>query len=378
MVATATPGQVALRRADDGGLVVVVSGRWRVVDGAFPEADVAAAIAARPPAQVVFDASALDGWDSGLVAFAADVEAAAHARGVPVDPSGLPAGVRRLLDLAAAAPVRAPAPAPHHAAIPERLGQAAIDRGRRWRDAVAFVGEVAAALGRLVTGRARARVHDVLVEIQQAGADAVPIVSLICFVVGLILAFVATVQLRAFGAELYIANLVGIAIVREMGAIMTAIVLAGRTGAAYAAQLGSMRLSEELDALRVIGVSPVDRLVLPRLIALTLLLPVLCLYGDLLGVLGGAVVGIGLADVPAPIYARQSLAAFDLGDLIGGLVKASVYGLLVAAAGCFEGLRAGRTAAAVGRAATAAVVDGIVLVIVACGLFAVIFYIRGW
>jgi len=139
-----------------------------------------------------------------------------------------------------------------------------------------------------------------------------------------------------------------------------------------------VRLSEELDALRVIGVSPIDRLVLPRLIALMLLLPVLCLYGDLLGVLGGAVVGIGLADVPAPIYARQSLAAFDLGDLIGGLVKASVYGLLVAAAGCFEGLRAGRTAAAVGRATTAAVVDGIVLVIVACGLFAVIFYIRGW
>jgi phospholipid/cholesterol/gamma-HCH transport system permease protein len=165
--------------------------------------------------------------------------------------------------------------------------------------------------------------------------------------------------------------------VRELGAVMAGIVLAGRTGAAFAAELGTMRVTQEIDALTTLGLSPVEFLVLPRVIAVTLMMPLLCVYADLVGVIGGAAVGIFAMDVPPRLYYQQTVHAVHLSDLVGGMIKATTYGFLIGAAGCFTGLRSGRTAAAVGRAATSAVVAGIVLVIVACGLFAVISYRLG-
>jgi phospholipid/cholesterol/gamma-HCH transport system permease protein len=223
--------------------------------------------------------------------------------------------------------------------------------------------------------KARYRSSDLFLLIQQCGAQALPIVTLISFLVGAILAFVGAVQLRQFGAQLYVANLVGIAMTREMGAMMTAILMAGRTGAAFAAQLGTMKVTQEVDAFTTAGFSPLEFLVLPRVVALVLMMPLLCLYADFVGIAGGAAVGVGMLDLSWTTYFQQTASAVSLTDAAGGVFKSSFYGVLIALAGCLRGLQSGTSSAAVGDAATSAVVTGIVAVIVACGIFAVVFYV---
>jgi phospholipid/cholesterol/gamma-HCH transport system permease protein len=185
------------------------------------------------------------------------------------------------------------------------------------------------------------------------------------------------VQLQQFGAAIYVADLVGIGVTREMGAMMTAIIMAGRTGAAFAAQLGTMKVTQEIDALTTMGLSPIEFLVLPRTVALILMMPLLCLYSDFIGILGGASVGVGMLDLSFTVYIKETIAAVTLGDLFGGLFKSAVYGVLIAVAGCWRGFQCGSSSSAVGDAATAAVVTGIVMIVTACGLFAVIFSILG-
>jgi phospholipid/cholesterol/gamma-HCH transport system permease protein len=213
--------------------------------------------------------------------------------------------------------------------------------------------------------------------IQICGAQALPIVSLISFLVGVILAYVGAVQLRMFGAQIYVADLVGIAMTRELGPIMAAIIMAGRTGAAFAAELGTMQVNEEIDAFTTLGISATDFLVLPRILALALMLPPLCVYADLLGVLGGATVAVGTLDITATEYYVRTSEAITLGDFVGGLVKAAVFGVLVAVAGCLRGIRCGRSSAAVGQATTSAVVTSIVLIIVTDSIMTVIYNILG-
>jgi phospholipid/cholesterol/gamma-HCH transport system permease protein len=208
--------------------------------------------------------------------------------------------------------------------------------------------------------------------IQECGVQALPIVSLISFLVGLILAFVGAIQLMMFGAQIYIADLVGIAMAREMGAIMTGIIMAGRTGAAFAAQLGTMQVNEEIDALTTLGLSPMEFLVVPRMLALALMMPLLCLYADLMGIVGGLVVGVGMLDLTLPQYIEQTRGALNLTHLSVGVVKSVVFGVLVAVSGCMRGMECGRSASAVGMATTSAVVTAIVAIIVSDGLFAVI------
>jgi phospholipid/cholesterol/gamma-HCH transport system permease protein len=213
--------------------------------------------------------------------------------------------------------------------------------------------------------------------VQQVGAQALPIVSLISVLVGLILAFVGAVQLEQFGADVFIANLVGLGMVRDMGAMMAAIIMAGRTGAAYAAELGTMTVNEEIDALRTMGISPIDFLVVPRILALVLMMPILTLYADLMGILGGALVGVTLFDIGFYEYFRQTQSAIDLLDVIGGLFKGLVYGAIVAVSGCLRGMECGRSSAAVGAATTSAVVTGIVFIVVACAILTVAYDILG-
>jgi phospholipid/cholesterol/gamma-HCH transport system permease protein len=218
---------------------------------------------------------------------------------------------------------------------------------------------------------------DLFLFIQQNGPQALPIVTLISFLVGVILAFIGAVQLRRFGAQIYVADLVGIAIVREMGAMMTGIIMAGRTGAAFAAQLGTMKVTQEIDAFTTIGLPAEEFLVFPRVIALVLMMPLLCLYADFIGVLGGAVVGVGMLDISWTTYFRETTNAITLTHLFGGLLKSTVYGVLIALAGCLRGLQCGKSSSAVGDAATSAVVTGIVAIVAACGVFAVVFYVLG-
>jgi phospholipid/cholesterol/gamma-HCH transport system permease protein len=218
---------------------------------------------------------------------------------------------------------------------------------------------------------------DVLHFVQATGPGALFIVGLIALLVGMIFAFIGAIQLALFGAEIYVANLVSLAMLREMGAVMAAVAMAGRTGAAYAAEIGTMQVNEEVDALVTSGLSPVAFLVLPRLLALVLMMPLLTLYSNALGIAGGAMIGIFVLDIAAPVYLEQSLQFIGPKDLMVGLIKAFAFGAVVALAGCYHGIRCGRSSAAVGQAATQAVVAAIVLIIVVDSGFTVLFHVLG-
>jgi phospholipid/cholesterol/gamma-HCH transport system permease protein len=235
-------------------------------------------------------------------------------------------------------------------------------------DALAFLGESLRSIVRLVTRKAQYDSVDLFFIIQQVGPQALPIVSLISFLVGLILAYMGALQLERFGAQIYVADLVGIAMVREVGALMTAVIVAGRTGAAYAAELGSMQVNEEIDAFKTLGISPMDYLVMPRLLALVLMMPLLSLYAGLIGIVAGIVISVTVFDISAYEYYQQTLRALDFTNFVIGMLKGTLYGVLIALAGCLRGMQCGRSAQAVGQAATSAVVTSIVSIVIAASL----------
>lgn len=369
-----------LSHEDGGVLTLHLSGDWRISAGIGSDRAVRRAIAATPaPSRLVLAAGEIGAWDSTLPAFLMPVLEACRDRGIPVDDQGLPDGARRLLRLAALVPGRADAagkPARRHALV-TRTGSIGIAQLRAAREMVGFIGEAAIAFARLLRGRARFPLGEFFLMLQECGAAALPIVSIISLLIGMILAFVGAVELKQFGAQIYVASLVGVAMAREMGAIMTAIVLAGRTGAAFAARIGAMQGNEEVDALTVLGISPVEYLVLPRMLALILMTPLLCLYADAVGMLGGFAVGAGMLGLNGPTYLTQTAVTVTLTQLGIGVAKSIVFGSIVALAGCWQGVRCGRSAAAVGHATTAAVVQGILFIIVADGVFAVLLYVLG-
>jgi phospholipid/cholesterol/gamma-HCH transport system permease protein len=227
-----------------------------------------------------------------------------------------------------------------------------------------FVGELVLSFARLLTGRASFRRIELLGFLQSAGPEALPIVTLIGLLVGAVLAFVGAVQLQMFGAEIYVANLVGLGSVREMGAMMTAIIMAGRTGSAYAAQLGTMQVNDEIDALKTFGVSVIDFLVLPRTLALLIMLPLLTLWANLMGILGGMLVGVLVLDIGLLEYLIQTQESMGLGDLSVGLVKSFIFAFVIALSGCMRGLQSGRNSSAVGQATTSAMVTAILLIVI--------------
>ena len=317
-------------------------------------------------------------WDSGLLTFLLEVLDQCSQRQIDADEKGLPDGVRRLLELATAVPEKKDAA---KVAVREpflvQVGNASMEIARSLASMVVFLGDSTLAFGRFLAGKARYRRTDLGIIIEQCGAQALPIVSLISFLVGLILAFVGAVQLAMFGAQIFVANLVGIAMAREMGALMTAIIMAGRTGAAFAAQIGTMQVNEEVDALTTMGISPMEFLVLPRMLALIVMMPLLCLYADLMGILGGVFVGVGMMDLNFLQYVEQTRNALNLTQFGIGVFKSVVFGVIIAVSGCLRGIECGRSASAVGDAATSAVVTSIVPIIVADGIFAVITNILG-
>jgi phospholipid/cholesterol/gamma-HCH transport system permease protein len=327
---------------------------------------------------ISFDTSDLTHWDSGLISFLVQVSASCRENDIQQDRSGLPDGLRRLLELAEAVPEKkGTRSADVKAAFFERVGKLTIGYGLSVADFMTFLGDLTVAFWKFVRGQARYRTVDLIEVIQECGANAVGIVTLISFLVGVILAFMGAVQLSQFGASIYVADLVCIGMTRDMGAIMTAIIMSGRTGAAFAAKLGTMRVTQEIDALTTMGISPMEFLVLPRVIALVLMMPLLCLYADFLGILGGLFVGVGMLGLSARNYLQQTISTLTLTNLFGGLFKATFYGCLIALAGCLRGFQCGNSSSAVGDAATQAVVMSIVMVVVACGLFAVVFNVIG-
>ena len=374
-----TEGQISFRREDATTLRVRFSGTWRLRRGlptaALLERELKSSGNVRG---ITFDADELAFWDSSVLTFLVEVSELCRRRGVHMDRTGLPAGVRRLLDLAEAVPEKKGARKETvETPFLERLGNTAIGYGTSLGEMLGFLGDMTLTFVRLFRMKARFRAIDLFLLIQQCGAQALPIVTLISFLVGVILAFVGAIQLKQFGAQIYVADLVGIAMIREMGAMMTGIIMAGRTGAAFAAQLGTMKVTQEIDAFTTMGFSPLEFLVLPRVVALVLMMPLLCLYSDFVGVLGGAAVGLGMLDLSWTTYFRETANAIRLTDVFGGVFKSSVYGVLIALSGCLRGIQCGNSSSAVGDAATSAVVTGIVAIVVACGIFAVVFYVLG-
>ncbi len=380
MTAVESIGTAAIEHRQDGALVIRLAGSWQLRGSRPSLAGLERELDTLPPSgTVAFDTSELTEWDSGLLTAVAMVFESCTRRRLNVDRSGLPEGVRRLLALAEAVPEKTDART-SEMEVPflNRVGSIYLSAYDSVSEMLAFMGAVTLVFGKFLAGKARYRKSDLLLLVQQAGLEALAIVAIVSFLMGLILAFVGAIQLQAFGATIYVADLVGIAMVRDMGALMTGIVMAGRTGAAYAAQLGSMKVTQEIDALATSGVSPMEFLVLPRVIALVLMMPLLTVYADFVGILGGAVVGLTMLDLSPLTYYQQTVNALSFGALAGGVFKGSVYGALVAVSGCMRGMQSGRSASSVGDAATSAVVTGIVAIIAACGLFSVVFYILGF
>lgn len=373
----------ALTVLDDDTVALVLSGDWLVEFGLASPSDVMRDLAAvraegRKASSLRVDARRVGRWDSSLILYLFEISQALEREGRAIDPTDVPDGIRSMLDLATKVPEREGARREESKApFVKVVGEEVLSALKSSRDMVRFLGEACVAFVGAVTGRARFRARDLLSIIEDCGARALPIVALISILIGMILAFVGAVQLQQFGAQVYVANLVGLAMVREIGGIMTAIILAGRTGAAFAAQLGTMKVNEEIDAFQTLGIQPMEFLVLPRMLAMILMMPLLVIYANVIGMFGGALVAAGTLDVSFLQYYQQLSGAVTLTDWVGGLIKAALFGVIVAIAGCLRGIQAGNSAASVGNAATSAVVTAIVFIIVADAILTVVYTVLG-
>jgi len=356
-------------------LTVRVGGDWRITE---KHPDWEQLLDGRQPRSVVLSGQELGAWDSSLALFIRCVQLWGAKSGATLLLEHLPAGAVRL----AASLAREPLAPAHPAGLPDLPTAIGTETVRLWRETKDFsqlVGECVFSMGRFFKAQAHFRWRDCFAEMQQCGAMALPIVGLISFLVGVTLAYTGSLVVRQYGGDIWIADMVGLAVVREMGPMMAAIVLAGRTGAAFAATLGNMKANEEIDALSTLGVSPIDFLVMPRIVSLFCMMPFLALYSDGMGILGGmAIAAAPPLNIPVNLYWAEMQTIVDLSDINTGIIKAATFGLLIGLAGCWRGLQADRSAAGVGRAATAAVVTSILLIIVADALFAVAFDILGW
>jgi phospholipid/cholesterol/gamma-HCH transport system permease protein len=370
---TAPPELVAHRKSADV-LLVKSSGNWRKLTHLPGLQDVRNALEdGAPPKAMEFDTSGLEAWSSRFVAFVSECRDLCEERHVEFRDAGLPEGVRGLLRLASAVPEMKDARRSDRApSWLQRVGDGGVKSWEATREMLTFLGENVVALGKLVRGRAQFRWSDALLVMQECGPQALGIVALINFLVGLILAFVGAVGLRQFGASVFVADMVAIGVVREMGCLMTGIILCGRTGAAFAAQLGTMKVNQEISAFQTFGISPVEFLVLPRMIALVLMMPLLCVFADAIAIFGGFFVSVSLLDITATEYLTRTLEAIRLKSFLLGVCKGSFFGFLVAYTGCLRGVQCGNNAAAVGEATTRAVVAGITAIIASDGIFAVI------
>lgn len=378
METSSTPARATVGTGDGAAARLSLAGDWTLA-APLPKIEAVIGEIARLGAvpKLTVDASALGRWDSVLPAFLFELAAATRAKGSELVADDAPEGLRRLLAIALAVPPRTTASGEGRPTFVARVGLAT----QRWWagvvDAVAFVGEVILALLTCLRGRGRFRMEDVARVFYAAGPAALPIVTLIGLLAGFILAFSGGNELALFGAQIYVANLVTTGMAQEMGPLMAAVIMAGRTGAAFAAELGTMQVNQETDALRTLGVNPIEFLVVPRILALMLMLPLLACYAIIMGILGGWIVGVTVFDINPLQYAQQMRQMIGVEDFVGGVFKAVVFGVIVAVAGCLRGMRSGQDAAAVGNAATSAVVTSIVGIVVADAAINVLYHVLG-
>jgi len=342
----------------DGCVLVTIGGAWNL-DQALPDITIKGD-------RVRVVAEGLEEFDSSLPAWLY-----AHFRNIRhLDLTALPARLQSLVQMAEKS--SAGSGDSEHPGFLEQFGTWGVESGSSWGRAFEHIGHTARGFLRMMVGRAKVNWADFSLELQTSGVDALPIVALLGFLTGLIMAYVGLIQLRQVGATVYVANLVSLAMTREMGALMTGVIACGRTSTAYASQLGSMNVSQETDALRALGINPIEYLALPRLLAVTLMVPLLAVFATFIGVLGGMVVACA-GDLSVEQYLTQAVRAISFKSFLVGFIKSVAFGFIAAWAGCYRGSVAKRSALGVGEAATSAAVLGITFIVISDALFAVIF-----
>lgn len=353
---------------------MVVSGDWQL-SRPFPSWK--ELTAGGPTGEVVLVGRNLGTWDTSLVLFLVHTRKWCLDARVGFRMESVPSQLSVLLDRFTVAQTAVPVGQIKSPSVWARTQSVTEDWTKRSRENIAFLGDCTLGFLHLIHFPRRFRWIDFIVELQQSWTNSFLIVSLVSFLVGVVLAFQAAVQLQPFGAAIFVADLVGLAVVREMGPMMAAVIVAGGTGAGFAARLGNMRVDQEVDAIETLGLSSVDFLVLPRLLAVTLILPVLALYANVLGILGGMLVSGTMLRIPPAAYWVEIQERVGLSDVTTGLAKSLFFGSIVGLVGCLRGLRCDRSAAGVGTATSSAVVTAILLVVVADALFALIFNVLG-
>lgn len=372
-----TPPELSVRPADPGRgpstLVVGLAGDWLDRVHLPDVSTVRKELVGGGATALEFEAKELGRWDSALMVRILAIHDACANAGIEFRAETLPAGLAKLIALAQAVPEKTDAA--RKAATPtflERVGESGLAAWTGGRAMFSFLGETVVSLLKLLRGRAQVRGRDLLEVIEACGPQALGIVALINFLLGLILAFVGAGQLAQFGAAIYTADLVAVATMRETGCMMTGVILCGRTGAAFAAQLGTMKVNQEIEAFQTFGISPFEFLVLPRVLALILMMPLLVLFADLISIGAGLLVSTLSLDVAPQVYLQRTVESIRLSGFLLGVFKGSFFGVIIALTGCLRGMQCGSNAAAVGLATTSAVVTGITWIIASDGVFAVI------
>ncbi|MFA5287470.1 MAG: ABC transporter permease [Candidatus Omnitrophota bacterium] len=359
-------------------LLIKISGDWQISAGLLSVNEVTSQLTIHPDiAQINLSISEELKWDSGLISFLLKLIRECELKNIYVAREGLPQEAQKLLMLALKVHEKN---IPSHKELEsfiERSGERVLQISEGLRSGLDFLGDIAVSFGRLITGKLYFRWDDFLLIVKRCGVDTLLLVSLISLLVGMILAFVGSIQLKMFGAQIFISYIVGIAMVRVLSAVMTGIIMSGRIGASFAAELGMMQANEEIDALKTLGISPVEFLVIPRVLAVVIMMPILTIYADLMGVLGGFVISVGMLNLNPVEYLNRTQHAIKLNYVWVGLIHSFVFGIIVAVAGCLRGIKCERNAAGVGSATTSAVVTGITGIVIATAIITFICQILG-
>jgi phospholipid/cholesterol/gamma-HCH transport system permease protein len=350
-------------------LLIKLSGDLRISAGLLSTNEVASQLTIHPDiARINFGVSQELKWDSGLISFLLKLIRECGHKNIHVAREGLPKESQKLLVLALKVHEKNIASQKVRESFLEKSGEKVLQIIESLRSGLDFLGDIAVSLGRLMTGKSYFRWNDFMLIVQRCGVDTLLLVSLISLLVGMILAFVGSIQLKMFGAQIFISDIVGIAMVRVLSAVMTGIIVSGRIGASFAAELGMMQANEEIDALKTLGISPVEFLVIPRILALVIMMPILTIYADLMGILGGFVISVGMLNLNPVEYLNHTQYAVKLSYVWVGLIHSFVFGVIVAVAGCLRGIECERNAAGVGIATTSAVVTGITGIVIATAI----------
>jgi len=366
-----------LVEAEPGSVVLTATGEWLVAKAAELDRRLRAMQMPRDK-RVILDLSGIDRLDTAGAWLLLRTEHDLATRGNAVEIRNLRPNFAPLLDQVRAGgmvvPARHPRPAHHTiAGFIARIGEVTLGLIARAYSILGFFGAVCESAGAVLLRPRRLRITALVAQMEQTGVNAVPIVGLLSFLIGVVIAYQGADQLRRFGADIYTVNLLGVGILRELGVLMAAIIIAGRSGSAFTAQIGTMQVNEEIDALRTIGLDPLEVLVLPRLFGLVLTLPMLTLWADFVGLFGGCLMSWASLGIDPPLFLQQLRASLYPWTFWIGLIKAPTFALIIGLIGCYEGFQVARSAESVGRQTTLSVVEAIFLVIVADAGFSIFF-----